>query len=424
MAEREPTVTSPLLRRLTAGAVLDALRAAGAVTGTDLMAATGLSRPTVHVVCDDLIRLGWVREVTADQPARGSRPGRRARRYEFNARAGYVLGIDIGAHKVVAVVADLRGDTVAELTTGFRHDRVAADERLDVVRRAVATALTDAGLDRSALLAVGVGVPAPVDNTGHVVAHEEYLPGLARVHLPSALGRHFDRPVHLENDANLAALAERWRGVAAGLDDVVMLLAGERFGAGLYLRGRLVRGSTGGAGEMGFLGMVREVGDADAIASTARRLGAAAVARGRRRGGALFALANGNPDAVQAETVFAAVRAGDPGARDILDRVADRTARVIAVLGTLLNPDLVVLGGAVAAAGDVLLGPIERRLPELTTSPPRIAVSSLADHAVVVGAVRLALDRVEAGVFDTSPSVPNGALRPDPGERRAHPVGR
>jgi predicted NBD/HSP70 family sugar kinase len=106
--------------------------------------------------------------------------------------------------------------------------------------------------------------------------------------------------------------------------------------------------------------------------------------------------AGGDPDAVHAEMVFEAARAGDPEASEIVDRVLDRIARVIALFSTFLNPELVVVGGAVAGSGDVIIPGLERRLPALTGSPPRLAASTLGDHAVVTGAVRLSLDAVEA----------------------------
>ena len=91
---QRPTPTSLMLRRMTASAVLDALRAGGPMTGSDLIDATGLARPTVHVVCNDLIRLGWIRETESHRPGGDSRRGRPPRCYEFQSRAGFVLGID------------------------------------------------------------------------------------------------------------------------------------------------------------------------------------------------------------------------------------------------------------------------------------------------------------------------------------------
>ncbi|WP_159033592.1 ROK family protein [Streptomyces sp. WMMB 322] len=398
MSDREPTATSPLLRRLNAGAVLDALRATGPATGTELMEITGLSRPTVHTVCDHLISRGWVHEIEQRPPQRGSGPGRRARQYEFNAAAGYVLGIDLGQNKVTSVVADLRGDSLAEHTRTFRAGGIGARARLNQMHRAVETTLGDAGLDKSAVLAIALAVPGPVDEGGHVVAEEDYLPGLARIDLRKAAGEGFDAPVLVENDANLAVLAERWRGCAQGADNVVELLAGERLGSGLYFGGRLIQGSRGAAGELKFLSMVDGVGNTDGIALLARTLGAEAVVASAASPSLADAV-GGDPRRMTAKLVFAAARDGDPSALAVVDEVTARIGRVIALLHTLLNPELVVIGGAVAQAGDVLLEPLRRAVGELVPDPPEIKNSALGDHVVVTGAVCRALDHAALELF-------------------------
>lgn len=370
-----------MLRRLNAVAVLDAMRARGAVTGSELMADTRLSRPTVHAVCADLIARGLVSEVEVRTPGTGSQPGRRPRQYVFNARAGHVVGIDLGAKKVTVQLADLRGDSVAEQTHVFAHEHVRARARLDGVRRTVGRVLDEAGLDATSVRAVAMGVPAPVDNDGHVVATQEYLPGLPGRDLRGELAT-YGWTTHVDNDANLAVIGERWRGVAQGSDNVIELLAGYRLGSALFLDGRLVRGSTGRAGELSFLSLVEGVGNTDAIAELAEVYGAEAGGLG-----------------ADAEQVFAAARDGNPTAVAVMDRVLDRIARVIAIFGTFLNPELVVIGGGVAGAGDLIIPGLEQRLPALTESPPRLAASELGDHAVLTGAVRVALDMVEATIL-------------------------
>ncbi|WP_345712271.1 ROK family protein, partial [Kineococcus glutinatus] len=271
--------------------------------------------------------------------------------------------------------------------------------------------LRGAGVAQDAVLSVGLAVPGPVTGDGHVDAVERWLPGLARADLRAALGGVAGWPVLVENDANLAVLGERWRGTAAGVDDVVLLLAGERFGAGVFLGGRLLRGAHGGTGELGVLRLVEGVGDADGVGAVARRLGAEAVARagGRTRaaasrGGALFRAVGGDPERVDAEVVFAAARAGDPAAAAVVDAVAARLARVVAVVASVLDPALVVLGGAVAGAGDVLLPAVEREAAPLCRWPPLLRASALGERAVVSGAVRLALDDVAGRLLDLGPA--------------------
>ncbi|WP_181764418.1 ROK family transcriptional regulator [Streptomyces albidus (ex Kaewkla and Franco 2022)] len=417
---REPAATSPLLRRLNAGAVLDALRASGPATGSELMATTGLSRPTVHTVCDHLISRGWIHEIEQRRPERGSGPGRRARQYEFNATAGFVLGIDLGQNKVTTVVADLRGDSLAQHTRRFRGTNIGARARLNQTHRAIEATLDEAGLDKSAVLAIALAVPGPVDDRGHIVAEEDYLPGLAKIDLREVVGDGFDAPVLVENDANLAVLAERWRGCAQDIDNVVELLAGERLGSGLYLGGRLIQGGHGAAGELKFLSMVEGVGNTDGIALLARTLGAEAVAKAVVEGpakpsakaparrAALVEAVDGDPDRMTAELLFVAASDGDPLALAVVDEVTGRISRVIALLHTLLNPELVVIGGAVALAGDVLLQPLRRAVGELVTDPPKIMNSALGDHVVVTGAVCRALDHAALELFQDVHGARNG----------------
>lgn len=380
---RDDTATTPMLRRMNALTVLESLRARGSATGSELMVDTRLSRPTVHTVCAVLMELGLVTEVEGRSAVAGQ-PGRRPRQYVFNARAGHVVGIDLGAKKVTVQLADLRGDDVAEETHTFAHEHVPARVRLGGVRRAVDRVLERSGVDASSVRAVTMGVPAPVDNDGHAVASQDYLPGLQGRDLRSELASH-GWTTRVENDANLALIGERWRGVARGCDNVIELLAGYRLGSALFLDGRLIRGSTGRAGELTFLSLVEGVGNTDAIAELVEVYGAEV---------------GGLPPG--AEAVFDAARLGDARAMAVIDRVLDRIARVVAIFGTLLNPELVVIGGGVAGAGDLIVPGLARRLPGLTESPPRLAASELGDRAVITGAVRLALDAVEVTLLDAA----------------------
>ena len=387
--------TPQLLRRVNAQAVLAAIRSTGVATGTELMAGTGLTRATVIAVCEDLIRRGWIRELDAPRKvsagavgrAAGSpQKGRPARRFELKARAGVVLGIDIGAATTTAAVADLRGRVLGRASGHFRAADIPAAERISVVDAACLRALEAAGEGHGKVLAVGAGIAAPVDRDGKVLAAQPFW-SLFDVGLRSALQDLHGWPVLLENDANLAALGERWRGSGAGVDDLVVLLAGERLGAGVLESGRLLHGRGGGAGEMGFLDMVEGVGSSDGIASLARQWQAAAG--GPAGGGEASAL-----------RVFEDAAAGEPKALAILERLSERMARVIAAIASLLNPEQVVIGGAVADSADALLPGITAALPRFTATPPRVTVSPLGDGIVTVGAIRHALDYVEANALE------------------------
>ncbi|MDX6261167.1 MAG: hypothetical protein QOH84_2855, partial [Kribbellaceae bacterium] len=380
--------TPPLLRRVNAGKLLGVLTTAGVMTGTGLIEATGLTRATVHAVCNDLIAMGWVVELDPGHDAPGTPVGRPSRRFEFNSQAGYVLGIDVGAAKTTVLLSDLRGETVAKTGRSFQAVKTPA-EQTQVVNEAVLEVLEEAQVTDAEVLAAGVGVAAPVDREGNILVDDEFWRRFD-AGLTTRLTELHGWPVLLENDANLAALGEHWRGEARDVDDLVVLLAGERFGSGLMDSGRLLHGSRGGAGEMVYLRLVEGVGDTAGIARTAREQGAKAIADPKVK----TSMRAGN-EPVTAELVFQAAADGDKVALGILHQVAGRTARVVATLGILFNPELVVIGGAVATAAKALLPEIEKQLATFTTTPPRVAVSSLGDTIVSVGAVRHALNYVE-----------------------------
>ena len=376
--------TPQLLRRVNARSVLAVLRTTEVATGTELMARTGLTRASVIAVCEDLIRRGWIRELEArdEDQSGGPRKGRPARRFELNSGAGIVLGLDIGAATTTAAVADLRGTILGRSSEGFRAADIPAEERIAVVDRACRRALAAAGTGPDQVLAVGAGIAAPVDRDGKVLVTQHFW-SLFDVGLRAALKELHGWTVLLENDANLAALGERWRGSGTGVDDLVVLLAGERLGAGVMESGRLLHGHGGAAGEMGYLDHVEGVGSSDGIASLARKWSAAG---GGPAGGGQAG----------ARRVFEDAAAGDPAALAILARISDRMARVIATVSSFVNPEQVVIGGAVAESAGALLPGITALLPRFTATPPRVTVSPLGDAIVTVGAVRHALDYVEA----------------------------
>jgi len=351
---------------MNAQRVLDTLRTTGPARVTDLVARTELSRPTVDAVADDLLRLGWLEEIAPERPRRG----RPARMLAFRARAGYVAGVDIGEAKVRAAVADLSGEIVAERVREFD-----GAERLPVIRRTAATTLKDAGITREALLAACAGCTGPMDSARGRVLFSSIFPDgfdLARA-LRGTLGRR----IVVENDCNLAVIAERWRGAAQGLDDIVCVLAGERIGAGIMVAGRLMRGHAGTAGEMAFLGNPNAEDGAHGIAQFVREL-------------------SGHDPA----TVFAAAGAGDQEAAAIIARVERWAGSGIVMTAQIVNPEVVVISGGVARAGDVLLEPLRERLERTVRLPPRLVASPLAERGPLLGALKLALDEFEPRLLD------------------------
>jgi predicted NBD/HSP70 family sugar kinase len=307
--------------------------------------------------------------------------------------------MDVGILKATVVVADLRGKVLGRASRPFAGAEILAEERVSGIDQAALMALDSVGASPGDVLGVCAGIAAPVDRNGEVLVTQRFW-GLFDVGLKTALYDRHGWAVLLENDANLAALGECWRGAAAGVDDVVVILASERLGSGVIDGGRLLHGRGGGAGELAFLELLEGVGDTYGVAAMARTWAAEALA-----GKAKTSLREFAPEGAEAEQVFAAAAKGDAVALKILARLADRMARVIGAVATMLNPELVVIGGAVANSAGVLLEPIAERLPEYTATPPRVAVSPLGDSIVTVGAVRCALDYVERNSLDLALAV-------------------
>lgn len=254
-----------LLRRINSAVVLHALRATDAATLTEITRVTGLSRPTVEGVVEGLIEAGYVVEKAADESV-VRRQGRPARRFRFRAEAGHLLGVDVGAHRVAALLADLDGRILGSITKDV-DEAAAADERLERVRTAVAELLRRAGVARGSLRAVGVATPGIVEADG-TVRLGAALPEWTGLRLGERLSRSFKCPVLVENDANAAAVAEHWKGAATESDDVVFVLAGLSPGAGSLIGGQLHRGFGGAAGEIGALHLLGREATPETLLST------------------------------------------------------------------------------------------------------------------------------------------------------------
>jgi predicted NBD/HSP70 family sugar kinase len=373
------------LRRINSAVVLHALRGAdsqGSPTLTDLTRITGLSRPTVEGVVEGLIEAGLVVETAADEGG-AKRQGRPARRFRFRAEAGHLLGIEIGPHRISALLSGLDGRIVG---AGSREvsESADADDRLERVRQVVADVLRRTGVPRSSLRAVGVGSPGIVEADG-TVRLGTALPGWTGLPLGERLRRSFRCPVLVENDANTAAVAEHWKGVGVDTDDLVFVLAGLSPGAGSLIGGRLHRGYGGAAGEIGALHLLGREARPEKLLSTTDE--------------PLHPL-----DEHAVAAVFAQAKQGDVQAQAAVDRFIQRLVHDVAALALALDPELVVIGGW-AAGIDGVLDPLRGELERYCLRPPRVALSLLGEASVATGALRLALDHVEEQLFAVETTV-------------------
>lgn len=393
---REDVATSPqLLRRMNVGAVLRFALEAQTFPASDVMAATGLTRSTVLGLCDTLVEQGWIDEVDDSREAGRYGKGRPARRYRLRDRAGYVVGVDAGQHTVTAAVAGLRGNVLARISRPVAGGN--GSVRRTTTRAAVDAVLAEAGARPEEVFLVVVGVPAPVDGQGQSPAGHGFWelmnPGFPAVF--EGCGR-----TVVDNDANLAALAEQAH--APGVTSFATLLSGERFGAGLVIDGKLLRGRHGGAGELRLLDMVEGVGSSEGLGFLARQWAvAASKARTLPPGSALARVPCAD---LSAEAVFAAAAAGDEAAQGIVDRLGERLARVVQVLASLLDVEQVIVGGAIASAAQPVIEKAAAVLQELFYPPvPRLVASRLGADGVLLGALECGLSMLRAQPLQFAP---------------------
>ncbi|WP_069172818.1 ROK family transcriptional regulator [Streptomyces griseus] len=393
--------TPRVLRAMNDRAALDLLLEHGPLTRTRIGKLTGLSKPTASQL---LARLEAAGLVLATGTSEG-RPGPNAQLYTVNPRAAHVAGLDVTAHRIAAAVADVTGRTVGEFelpTSGRRAHGVVRQ-----VTDALDGAVKAAGLARDEVHRVVIGTPGAFDPGTGRLRYASHLPGWHSPTLLDELAAALPMPVEYENDVNLVAVAEQRLGAARGHDDFVLLWNEEGLGAALVINGRLHRGFTGGAGEVGFLPvpgtpLVRQVVKANA-GGFQELAGAQAVPR------LATSLGIETPHQPYADVAAAllARAAGayerDPALTELLRQYAQRLATGLASLTAVLDPGLIVLsGGLVSSGGELLRSLIQSELAELAASRPRLALGAIDRHPVLRGALERALADTRDEVFDTS----------------------
>jgi predicted NBD/HSP70 family sugar kinase len=377
--------TPPLLKHLNERTVLEAIRAGAPISRAEISRRAGISKPTVSLALQTLVDAGLVREA-----ARGpSGPSYGAVFFEPVPEAAYVLGLDLGARFLRGAVCDLAGEVRARQDVELRG--ADADGALQAITTLRESLVAAAALPVERIDGIVLGVPGVIDaetSTLHLTSPN--IPGLEGRAFGVELGDLLGIDVTLENDVNLAAVGERWAGVARGVDDFAFLSVGTGMGMGLVLGGELHRGSHGAAGEVDWAlaGLAEDVDpSADGVAALAQRVAPA--------GSAGTSLA----PPYDARAIFAAARRGDPLGRTVVDEVARRIAAHITPIAAVADPALVVLGGGLGANGDLLLTPVRRLLAAWIPYPPQIEISSLGEAAVLMGALAVGLRSALDNVF-------------------------
>ncbi|MFC0675175.1 ROK family protein [Brachybacterium hainanense] len=362
------------------------------LTSADLMGPTGLTRTTVLEICRDLERRRWIMPA---QPARATL-GRQALGFAFNHARKHVVGADVGHRSVRAVVADLSGTIVG------RAQRSYANEDWDSPRGAdlgetINQALEAAGVPAEGVAAACVGVAAPVDADGRP-PESNRLWDSVRVTADDFLTDQRSWRVRIENDANLAALAERDSGDLPPGETFITLLSGERLGSGIIIGGQLHRGDHGTAGEVDYLRRVTGVNDLTGIGRRAGTIAASGLREGRSS--TLTSAWDGKGDVVPAELVFQAAQAGDEFAGEVVDELGESFAIAISTMSSFVDPSAVVLAGGITPSSQPVVDSINAHIQAILPTPPAVVASTLGRDGVLIGAVHEAIDAVRAQALE------------------------
>jgi predicted NBD/HSP70 family sugar kinase len=385
--------TPSLLRAINDRAALELLLERGPLTRAQLGELTGLSKVTASQLVE---RLEKLRLVTRVGELAGGR-GPNAQLYAVVPDSAYVIGVDVGPDQVTAASADITGRTVSRVEVSIAD----TDDPVGRVHSAVVQAAEEGGAAWDKVRRVVLGTPGIVDPTTDDISFAFDLP---RWHhgLRDALKADLDRPVVFENDVNLAAVAEARLGAATGFDDFALIWISRGVGVAVVLSGRLHRGATGFAGEIGYLYVPggpppdpgRTGNPRTVVPSFQQTISEKAVRAIAREHGIRAATAR--------EAVAAAVAAGPKGA-PVLDELARRVTLGVVALSVVLDPPLIVLAGEVGAAGgEPLADRVQDQVARLTPVNPRVVVTQVQEDPVLQGALLTALGDTREEVFTST----------------------
>lgn len=332
---------------------------------------TGLPQHTIASIAADLEREGWL--TTAEQSAVGQCST--SPLYRLAHDCAYCLGVDLGGTKVAGALADFTGHIVAEATepTDPRGGRYVIDQIIALAAKLSASVQTNT------IDSVMVGVPGAIDPRSGRISLVPNIEGLAELNVEQSLRTHFGGVVAIENDANLAMLGELAQGCAKECRNAALLAIGTGVGLGLVIDGKLVRGASGAAGEVGYLPIGQDLTSPAALSTGAFELEVGSIAMVKRY------RHQGSASVSTAREIFGRLHDGDDVAESVLDSTAHSVALAVTALQSILDLELVVLGGSIGARAE-LVERVRRSILSVFSRPVRVVASELGSRAGVIGA--------------------------------------
>jgi glucokinase len=377
----------PLIRQTNAEILLRLLRQSGPCSKADLVRASGLSAPSVTNVVATLISTGLV-ETVGEGDSTGGRPPDILR---FQAEHGCIAGVEITRDLLRFLLTDLNGKELAHTETPIKKSKRTPRQICRQIARELWQLLRSRKLSRNRLFSVTVGVPAIVNVDEGTVLAFTALQDWNRVPLGPMLARELKCPVLVDNDTNLAAQGEFHSGAARGQSDFVFITIGEGVGAGIFLNGRVYRGSQWSAGEIGYLrvpNISREHPSIHKYGKLETALSASGILKSWRTSAVASSCGS---RVIRVADVWDLAASGNAKAKRILTQRATILADAILDLALILNPNLVLLGGEVGNH-PALLREVNAMLEGSEFAVVRVALGALGISAVLLGAVSIALD--------------------------------
>lgn len=399
MPQRVLKGSAKLMQKLNTSLILETIKESGPISRAELAKRTRLSNPAVSTLISRLMEEGLVEEIgTAD-----STGGRPARLLQFNPKAGYLIGVDIGANLMSGAVVDMGGNIVLRRSCPSTKGLRSADILVSLIEELWA----QAGQPPEKLLGVGLGIPGITANNGQRVSYAPAI-GWDDFDIGAVVRARFSVPIFADNDVNCLARAEVWRGALRHVANGAALTIGTGIGAAIVIDGRVYRGSQGAAGEVGFwllgaLGPIEKRTGFGHLESTAAGPGIALQAREELRrspqsGAILREMVEGDLERITAKEVFAAARQGDPLSQAVVNRATEYLGILVANMASLLNMEKVVIAGGLSRTGEQLLAPIRSIVEQLSPYPPEIELSQLQEDATILGAVSGVLELRESSI--------------------------
>jgi glucokinase len=376
-------INATSMRRMNRSIILELVRQEGPIARSEISQALDLSMPTVMRIVDELVTEDLVRSIGEKK----GNTGHPREMLEYNKNGYAVIGVDLGGTKLYGALANIGGEILDEV---YRSQHGSTGEKSFALLYSIIESLIQSSKRNNLpLLGIAVGAPGVTHTRLGMV---EWAPSLNWRDFPlkQRLEECFKISVQVENDVNLAVLGEQWFGSGKGVNNMILLAIGTGMGAGLILDGAIYRGQTESAGEVGYMvssvsALGRIYNGFGAMESLVSGTGIAERARNILAG----QLSQEKCASLTAMDVFNAARQGESWANQVVDETADHLSITIANITCLLDPELIVLGGGVANAGDLLIPAIQQRLQGVIPHIPRIEASILGTRATVMGAITL-----------------------------------